>query len=82
LVVATVFTRLHVAIPPVPSFGYTVIDTRHSQEAYIPASRLGGPIGIVRSPRHGTPAYANWLIETHATRRAVDSAWRSATIPV
>jgi hypothetical protein len=79
VVVATVYSQLYLAIPPAPSFGYTIIDSRHSQEAYVPAASLGGPIGIVRSPRHGTPAFARWLIETHATRRAVSSAWRAAS---
>jgi hypothetical protein len=76
VVVATVFNHIHVGVPAMPSFGYTVIDTRHSQEAYVPAARIGGPVGIVRSPRAGSPAHAHWIVETHATRKAMNAAWR------
>jgi hypothetical protein len=64
LVVANVFNVLEVAHP---SFGYTAIDMRYFHEAYISAAGLGGPIGIVRSPRALTPRHIHWLIETHAT---------------
>jgi hypothetical protein len=59
-----VFNVLEVAHP---SFGYTAIDLRFFIETYIPAADLGGPIGIVRSPRALTPRHINWLVETHAT---------------
>jgi hypothetical protein len=55
------------------SFGYTAIDNRYFQEAFIPAVSVGGPIAIVRSPRALTPRHIHWVIETHATSRT--EAW-------
>jgi hypothetical protein len=58
-----------------PSFGYCAFDFRVSVNTHIAATDVGGPVGLVRSPRHNTPPHLFWVIESNQTNPK-SASWR------